>query len=285
MYELNYTEFSCLATLARNLEWMDSVPASLIEKKLVRNGKITDPGLAALEPYRVKRAVFLAAGLGSRMHPITVNTPKPLVRVHGKRIIETILDAVVAADIEEVIIVRGYLGEQFELLQKKYPMIRFIENEEYIGTGTIASVYRVREYLQNAYVLESDIVVNNPAVIQKYHYRSDYLGAPVPETDDWYLKTDDAGTIIDIGVNGAGDHLYKLVGFSYWNAEDGKKLKNDIEEAYHGPDGHKLSWSIIPFVINKDHYSAGILPCKTDDVTEIDSFRELQEFDPAYRIP
>ncbi len=55
----------------------------------IKDGMITDEGLAALEPYRVKRAVLIAAGFGSRMVPITLNTPKPLVRVNGKRIIDS----------------------------------------------------------------------------------------------------------------------------------------------------------------------------------------------------
>ena len=59
----------------------------------IKNGRPTPAGAEAMEPYRVKRAVFLAAGSGSRLAPSTLNTPKPLVRVHGKRIIDTLLDA------------------------------------------------------------------------------------------------------------------------------------------------------------------------------------------------
>ena len=47
-----------------------------------REGKITQEGLLALEPYRVKRAVFIAAGFGSRLVPITLNTPKPVSYTH-----------------------------------------------------------------------------------------------------------------------------------------------------------------------------------------------------------
>ena len=61
--------------------------------------QVTKSGLEALEPYRVKRAVIIAAGFGSRLVPITLNTPKPLVRVHGKPIVETLLDAIVKAGI------------------------------------------------------------------------------------------------------------------------------------------------------------------------------------------
>lgn len=56
----------------------------------------------------------MAAGFGSRMLPITVNTPKPMVRVNGIRIIDTLIDALLKAHIEEIYIVRGYLAEEFE---------------------------------------------------------------------------------------------------------------------------------------------------------------------------
>ena len=62
---------------------------SLEERGFVRDGKVAQAGIDAMEPYRVKRAVFIAAGFGTRLVPITLNTPKPLVRVHGKRIIDT----------------------------------------------------------------------------------------------------------------------------------------------------------------------------------------------------
>ena len=69
--------------------------------------------------------------------PITLNTPKPLVLVNGKKIIETLLDAVVKAEIPEIIIVTGYLNEQFEILLKKYPNIKFIYNKKYNEANNI----------------------------------------------------------------------------------------------------------------------------------------------------
>ena len=60
------------------------------------------------------------------MVPITLNTPKPLVLVHGKRLIDTLLEACIEAEIEDIVIVTGYLAEQFEILTKKYPQIKLI---------------------------------------------------------------------------------------------------------------------------------------------------------------
>lgn len=250
----------------------------------VENNTITEDGLQALEPYKVRRAVFLAAGFGSRMIPITINTPKPLVKVHGKRIIETLIDAVLAAGIREIYIVCGYLGEQFELLQKKYPMIQLIQNPEYDGTGTISSFYYAKELLENAYVLESDLVLRNPEIIHKYHYSSNFLGTAVSETEDWYFKARKDGMIYEIGVGGSGENLYKLIGISYWDRDAGKRLANDIDEAYHAPKGKLLPMSFVPFRVYRDRYNVSIMPCEESDVVEIDSFAELQEYDEAYKI-
>ena len=263
---------------------LDEACAALERNGFLSGGAVTEAGLEALEPYRVKRAVFIAAGFGSRMVPITINTPKPLVRVHGKRIIETLIDAVLAAGITEIFIVRGYLGEQFELLQKKYPMIHLVDNPEYDGTGTISSFFYARELLEQAYVLESDLVVANPKIIRKYHFSSDFMGIPMKETDDWFLKTDADGTIREIGVNGAGDNLFRLIGISYWDADAGHRLALDIKEAYEGPDGKMLPMSYVPFRVYRNRYQVSVMPCQETDVIEIDSFRELQEMDISYQI-
>ena len=254
------------------------------DKGWLNSEGITASGLAVLEPYKVNRAVFLAAGFGSRMVPITINTPKPMVRVHGKRIIETLIEAVLAAGIEEIYIVRGYLGEQFELLQKKYPMIQLVDNPDYDGTGTISSFYYARNLLDHAYVMESDLVVSNPKVVHRYHYTSDFMGTKVDQTDDWFLKTNEAGTITEIGVGGAGDNCFKLIGMSYWDGRDGQELAHDIKETYETPEGRKLPMSYIPFRVYRDKYKIDIMPCNASDVIEIDSFAELQEYDEVYRV-
>lgn len=135
------------------------------------------------------------------MVPITLNTPKPLVLVHGKRIIETLLDAVVAAGIEDITIVRGYLGEQFDVLLHKYPKIKFIENPLYNETNNISSAYLIKDMMEGAYVLESDLLLYNPEIIRKYEYATNYCGIKVDVTDDWCFHTK-KGYITKLGVGG-----------------------------------------------------------------------------------
>lgn len=243
--------------------------------------KITNKGLKALEPYRVKRAIFLAAGFGSRLVPITLNTPKPLVKVHGKRIIETLLDAVVKAEIQEIIIVRGYLAEEFEVLLHKYPNIEFIDNPNYNETNNISSAYMVKDLLQNAYILESDLFLSNPNLIRKYEYTTNFLGIPVPRTDDWCFEVK-KNIIVNQKIGGTNCH--QMVGISYYNQEDGKKLSTDLEEVFTSPGGKEKYWEQVQLVDKKEKYKIMIRECQMEDIIEIDTFNELKQIDKIYNV-
>lgn len=252
----------------------------LLELGFVSDGTVTDEGIVAMEPYRVKRALFIAAGFGSRLVPITLNTPKPLVRVNGTRMIDTLLDAVVAAGIEEIYIVRGYLGEQFDQLLYKYPNIKFIENPFYNEANNISSAFLVRHLMQNAYVLEADLVLSNPKLITKYQYTSNYLGVPTDYTDDWCFETKNKViTKVKIG----GNDCHHMFGISYWNAEAGIKLNDDIKKVYEMPGGKERYWDQVPLEYCLDNHTVEVRECTFDDIVEIDSFADLKRLDPIYK--
>lgn len=253
----------------------------LEEKGLIANKQLTKKGLASLEPYRVKRAIFIAAGFGSRLVPITLNTPKPLVRVKGVRIIDTLLDAVIAAGIEEIVIVRGYLAEQFDQLKYKYPMIKFVENPLYNESNNISSVMCIRYLLSNAYVLEADLLLSNPKLITKYQYSSNYLGVPTDKTDDWcfFMEGD---RIKRLGVGGV--NCLHMFGISYWSEDDGRKLCNHVEQVYNSPGGKERYWDQVALGEFIKEYDIGVRECTFDDIVEIDTFRELKELDKVYDV-
>jgi CTP:phosphocholine cytidylyltransferase-like protein len=242
---------------------------------------ITAAGLDALEPYRVRRAVFIAAGFGSRLVPITLNTPKPLVRVKGVRIIDTLLDAVKAVGIEEVLIVRGYLGEQFDQLLYKYPGIRFLENPGYNESNNISSATCVRYQLRNAYMLESDLLLRNPRLIAKYQYASNYLGVPVEKTDDWCFETRNR-LITRLRLGGRNCH--HMFGISYWTEQDGAKLAEHIKQVYEMPGGKERYWDQVPLEYFIKEYQVEVRECSFEDIAEIDTFSELKKLDETYRI-
>jgi len=245
-------------------------------------GKATEAELEALEPYRAKRAVLLASGFGSRMLPITINTPKPLVDVNGRQIITTILDALLAIDVTEIYIVTGYKRECFELLRRDYPTVRLLENPAYAETNNISSACVAKDHFQNAYAFESDLYLKNPGLLKKYRYRSCYMGVPVDRTEDWCFDTED-GMIT--GLHKGGEGCHHMFGISYWTAEDGARLARDLPECFEADDETKQRfWDDVPCVLRRDNYEVHVEECSFDDVDEIDSFAELQQIDPRYRV-
>ena len=260
---------------------VNSTLSRLSESGYVEAGLITAKGLAMLEPFRVKRAVFIAAGFGSRLVPVTLNTPKPLVRVRGQRMIDSLLDAVVAIGIEEIYIVRGYLSEQFDQLLYKYPTIKFIENPAYNETNNISSALCAAYLLKNAYVFEADLVLCNKSLVTKYQYSSNYLGVPVEVTDDWCLFSE-RGRVTGVGLGGTNCH--HMFGISYWNESDGARLSEHIKEVYQSPGGKERFWDQVALEYFIDEYDISIRECSFDDIVEIDTFRDLKALDKSYDV-
>lgn len=239
---------------------------------------ITEKGMDALEPYRVKRAVIMAAGFGSRMMPATADRPKPMVIVKGKRIIDTLLDALLDVGIKDITIVRGYKKEKFDEILEKYPFVRFIDNDLYEKENNISSVILAKNKIDNCYLCEADLYITNPGVITKYQYASNILGSYSLETDDWSFRLKN-GYISE--YQKGNTYCYNYYGISYWTAEDSKKLRHDWAEIYK--TNKNVFWEEVPLVLKKENYKVEIRQCKKQDIMEIDNYYELAQLDESYR--
>ena len=241
--------------------------------------EISEKGLKALEPYRVRKAIILAAGFGQRLAPVTLDTPKPLVKVNGVRILDTLLDALIARGITNITIVRGYKKEQFDELLEKYPTLRFIDNPEFNLANNISSAMQAIDLIDRCYICEADLYISNPEIINRYEYCSNYLGAKVTETDDWCFKKRNG--FVD-GYQMGGTDCYQAFGISYWNGEDAEKLRNDLRKVYRMRGGKENLWEMVPLRIMKKNYHLEVRKCRKSDILEIDNFIELIAADPAY---
>ena len=241
--------------------------------------EISEKGLKALEPYKVRKAIILAAGFGQRLAPVTLDTPKPLVKVNGVRILDTLLDALYAKGIKNITIVRGYKKEQFDQLLEKYPTIHFIDNPEFNLANNISSLFHAIDLIDRCYICEADLYVSNSDIINKYEYRSNYLGAKVTETDDWCFKKRNGYAD---GYQMGGTDCYQAFGISYWNGEDSEKLKSDLRKVYGMRGGKENLWEQVPLRIMKKNYKLEIRKCHKSDILEIDNFIELIAADPCY---
>ena len=243
---------------------------------------ISSKGVEALEPYRVRRAIILAAGYGSRMMPATQDRPKPMVKVNGTRIIDTLLDALTAAGISDIIIVGGYQYDKLSELHEKYPSLQLINNKDYAVTNNISSAILASGQLHDGcYLCEADLFISNPNIITKYQYTSNILGSFSLETDDWCFNMAD-GMLTD--YRKGGTYCYNYYGISYWSPEDCEKLKRDFETVYtEYENGRDYFWEFIPFVLMKENYRVEIRPCRKQDIVEIDNYYELRQLDPGYK--
>ena len=289
-FSLNREEFDFLAALEHDGKTRppQDIPARLI-RDLAGNNlineladgeiEISEKGLRMLEPFRVRKAIILAAGFGTRLVPVTLNTPKPLVKVKGVRILDTLLDALTAQGITNITIVRGYKKEQFDELLQKYPTLHFIDNPEFNLANNIGSLMCAADRIDRCYICEADLIINNPDVIRKYEYRTVYLGAQVAETDDWCFRKKNG--VLD-GYQRGGTDCYQGFGISYWDGSDSEKLKADLKKVWNSRGGRENLWEMVPLRIMRKNYRPEIRECRPTDITEIDTFVELIAADPDY---
>ena len=128
----------------------------------------------------VERAIIMAAGVGSRMEPLTFSTPKPLIKVNGVRMIDTVIEALHYNGIYEIYVVVGHLKEQFDSLIDKYTNITLIENPYYLDWNNISSLYVARDHINDCFIIDGDQIIQNPKIFDK---RFDLSGYNVVWTD------------------------------------------------------------------------------------------------------
>ena len=220
---------------------------------------------------KVQRMIRLAAGKGTRLSPLTDDTPKPLVKVQGIPMVERLLEAAKNADISELYLVTGYKAEQFSYLTKKYPNLTLLYNKDYDTANNLGSIIAASDHLENCYIAEGDLVLYRPELIKSEQSESNYLGKYVAKTDDWCFETkDQVITRIKVG----GENCYHMYGISYWTKEDGQKLSACAKEAYDRADGKELYWDEVALKLYPDMFQIKVRPCREGDVIEIDTYEE-----------
>lgn len=230
---------------------------------------------------KVRRAIIMAAGIGSRLRPITLHTPKPLVKVHGVRMIDTVLRGLLEQGIAEIYIVVGYRKERFAALKRDYPQIKLIENPYYAECNNISSLFAAREHLEDAMILDGDLIIRNPTVLSPVFERSGYNAIWTDgQTEEWLMQAENGMVRSCSRTGGSGG--WQLFSISRWTQDDGRKLKRLLELEFLEKRNRQIYWDDVPMFCHFQEFQLQVYPMQPEDVIEIDSFAELAALDAAY---
>ena len=241
---------------------------------------ITDKGLQILEPYKVKNAIIMAAGMSSRFMPISLEKPKGLLSVKNEVLIERQIEQLREAGIKDIVIVLGYKKESFFYLETKYKNIIIIINPSFHLKNNIETLYLAQKYISNSYICSSDdYFVENP--FTDYVYQSYYASIHVQEkSDEWYMEKDAKGNVKKVSRSGeAGDIM---LGHVYWDEQFSKSFIELVNKHHEIGDYDSELWEAL-FADNVKNLPPMEVKTYPENVIyEFDSLDELRNFDNYY---
>lgn len=230
-------------------------------------------------------AVLMAAGLGTRMRPVTNDIPKPLVRVNGKPMIETLIEGLKNRGVQRFIVVTGYLSDKFDYLVDRYSGIEIVKNPDYLTVNNISSIKSVTGILANTesdvFICEADLYIKDSNIFFCNLEHSCYFGKMVHgHSDDWVFEQDSKGRITRVGKS--GDSVFNMVGISYFKNADAKMLAELIDKSYEETGYENLFWDDV---VNQNLSVLDLTVHEIDSnqIYEIDTVEELSNLDQSYK--
>ena len=230
---------------------------------------------------KADKAVIVAAGMGKRMNPLTMQIPKPMICVNGVRMIDTIIDALHDNGIYNIYIVVGYLKEAFNVLLDKYKNVVLIENPYYEEANNISSLYVAREYLENCIILDGDQIIYNTDILNPVFEKSGYCSMWTEDYTEEWLQCVENNKVISCSRTG-GSKGWQLYSVSFWGKKEGAKLKKLLEVEFEQNKNKDIYWDDIPMFCCREEFDLGIRPIQKGDLIEIDNYEELVMLDNSY---
>lgn len=215
-------------------------------------------------------AIILAAGMGTRLRPLTNDRPKCLVAVNGVPMVERQIQFLKEKGIDDITLISGYKAESLEYLKDRYG-VDIVFNDRYDTCNNINSLYIVKERFRDTYVLEGDVYMDKNVLLSELS-QSTYFARKKKYENEWGLEVDENNRLMKINI-GAGDG-FLMSGISYWKKEDCQKIISHMEEVYATKDYTNLYWDNMVLDIYPE---LDIHVREIEGIYEIDTPEELKE--------
>ncbi|MEE8418487.1 MAG: aminotransferase class I/II-fold pyridoxal phosphate-dependent enzyme, partial [Dehalococcoidales bacterium] len=218
--------------------------------------------VADRRPYRgshspVKKAIILAAGIGSRLVPFTEHSPKCLVTVNDVPILSNTLTHLSDSGVEETVIVVGYLKEKiYDLIGDSFNgmKISYIESDRYATTNNIYSLWLAREHLTDDVVLMDSDVFFERSLLDKMFSNGFTNVAAVARHESWM-----SGTVVSLDKEG--------------------NIQALLETRYQGPqfDYSKVFKTLNVYLLRRNFLQDQFVP-------RLEAFIEAGDVDQYYEV-
>ncbi|MCL2564648.1 MAG: NTP transferase domain-containing protein [Defluviitaleaceae bacterium] len=257
----------------------ECLATGLLEEEISGELVLSEKGQAYLDKFKVKNAVILAAEVGSRYIQMAVETPKGLLEMYGKPIIERHIEQLIEKGITDIVIVTGYKKEKFEYLKARYG-VRLVYNPAYAVKNSLASLYRVMPYLNSTYVLLPDTWIEenifNTHEARSWHSCLYFDGS----TDDWCVSASKDDRIKSIETGGRDTRV--MMGPAYFSPAFSAKFKRLVVDYYYRSGTETYYWEhvlkenldTLPIYMNK----------QSGNVYGFESLKELSLFELSGKL-
>ena len=222
------------------------------------------------------RAILLAAGMGTRLRPLTEETPKSLIKINEEPLLERQVKFLNEIGIEEIYIVTGYLKEKFKYLEEKYNVV-LIHNEYYDKYNNIYSMYLAKEFLGNSYVIDADVYLTKNFLRKNLQNSCYFSGEKNTLEKEWKLNYDSNNKVYSIEIVKGKNYI--LSGISYWSLKDAEIIKDELiklSDKFDSKELQNLYWDDL-VKMNLDKLEVYIEKIEENDWYEIDNLQELNE--------
>ena len=203
------------------------------------------------------KGIILAAGKGTRLYPLTLKFPKPLLKINGETLLERNINFFYSNNIKDITIVTGYMHEMFDYYVEKYHLKKVVSSE-YEYKNSASSLNLVRDILDDSLIINGDIYIKENVF--------DYIKIGVSQIiskkitkgeEDGYICNEDDNRIIKVikkSTSGYGDTgmMYLVGDIAKAVCENLPLAKDDYfweDIVYNLIDKHQLYLTKIPNIV------------------------------------